>query len=154
MLAKVVSWAGEDFASGLIMLLDARCDDAVADLLVRDAGDNAAAFDLLVRAWDLLSSDNDQDRVAELTAGWSVQRDLGRIDALTLARVWEPIVHKVFSGSPEAVFISAMTPETRADTLQYVMSRSAAPHVNGFAFGTAAFPVEETHPRENLHRDT
>ncbi|MBQ1009449.1 hypothetical protein KBX53_00440 [Micromonospora sp. M51] len=153
-LAKVVSWAEDNFASGLIMLLDARCDGAVADLLVRDAEDNVAAFDLLVRAWDLLSSDDDQDRVAELTAGWSVERDLGHIGALTLARVWEPIVHKVFSGSPEAVFISAMTPETRADTLQYVMSRSAAPHVNGFAFGAAAFPVEETHPRENLHRDT
>lgn len=34
-------------------------------------------------------------------------------------------MHKVFSGPPEAVFIAAMTPETRADTLQYAMSPSA-----------------------------
>jgi hypothetical protein len=142
-LAKAVSWAHDKLMSGLVMLFDARCDDMVAELLVTDAANDKQAFDLLVEAWDRLTSDEDQRQVVDLTAGWSAQRDRGRIDAVTLARVWEPIVRKVLSGSPEAAFIAAMTPETRADTLQFAMSQSVTIRPNGDGRGQAALSVEE-----------
>ena len=130
-LTKAVSWARDRLPAGLIMLLDARSKDAVADLFVQDASNNQAAFDLLVEAWDLLTSYEDQSPVIDLTAGWSTQRDLNQIDAVTMARVWAPIVRKVLSGSPEAAFIAAMTPETRADTLQFSMSQTMTMRLNG-----------------------
>ncbi|MFD6757453.1 hypothetical protein [Micromonospora gifhornensis] len=131
-LEKVVAWARDKPLAGLIMLLDARCDDMVADQFVNDASGNKVAFDRLVEAWDLLTASDDQNEIADLTAGWSVQRDQGRLQPLTLAEVWEPIVRKVMSGSPEASFIGAMTPDTRADTLQFAMSRSITMRFNGY----------------------
>jgi hypothetical protein len=141
-----VTWARDKLATGLIMLFDPRCDDTVVDLLVEHARDDEQAFDLLVEAWELLTFDENQSQLAELTTGWSIQRDRGRIDAVTLARAWAPIARRVLSGPPEAAFVAAMTPDTRADTLQVAVTQTTSIRLNGHGPTSATLPDEQTRP--------